>query len=91
MRHERDQSCSCSSIEKRREGAIQKIHVVDLRIGASDERESGGADDVRTTGHRAMAQGGPQGRQKLRPALLGGFLRQQHLPPHHQFFPHPNR
>lgn len=69
----------------------RKTHVIDLRVGASDERESDSADDLRTAGHRAMAQGGPQGRQELRPAMLGGLLRPRHLPPHHQFFPRSNR
>lgn len=67
------------------------INVFNLRIGATDKGEGGVEDDVRTRRHRALAQGSPQIREELRPALPRGLLRQHHLPPRHQILPHPRR
>lgn len=51
------------------------INVVDIRIGATDEREGSFDDVVRATGHRAMAERGTEGGEELRSALCRWLLR----------------
>lgn len=66
-------------------------HVECVRARAADEGEGGGADYSWADRHRAVAEGGAQGRPQLRPARPRGLLRPYHIPSRHQGLPRSGR
>lgn len=76
------------SVSRRRPSADKTSEdVFCLCSRASDEGEGGVEDDDGSARHRALAEGGPENRAQLRPALPRRLLRSHYLPPGNQIIP----